>query len=1236
MRNLFFAFFFIFLNCRVSAASENRDLNHREGFNPKSINTAITGNQVQTFSLPQLGTAANFALFTSSGAIGNTAASSIIGDIGSNAGAISGFGTSSQTGGTYNNNSVTTNCAVDLLAAYNQFYAIAPTASHAAAFGGGETLNTGVYSVGGAGSVAGALTLDAQGDQNAVFIFKINGAFTTGAGTTVTLINGATANNVFWIVEGAIVMAASTSMKGTLIANNGAVSMGVSGTLEGRMLSTTGAVATYADNIYLPIFIWIGSVSNNWNTAANWFNNSVPTINNQSVVGICRPFNSPPVIPASAGIVNIGSITFGTVGGQASGVVINANSTLNVTGTIFYQSDPGSALGYTCLLSGSGILNAKSIAINSNTATAGQSYNQILSSSVNNLNISTDLTLTSTAISASVFNATFNLIGGIALLNGKIQTNNNTGNTSTFAVTSSLATTLQLSGGNALSALSTIGSNIINLKNSGVTIEYTGGAQTVYTDASLPGLTTGIIYQNIKFSGTGIKTVTSGNLNITGNFTNTLINDNADYVDFSLPAVNFTGTGQILTGGTGYGTKFYATNFSGGGADTLSTGLFSIASAGVLTLSGNTTLATGNGRITLNSDISGSASVAAIPPGSSITGIVKVQRFITGGSLTYRGYRTLSSPVTDPTSPGSTPSYNLTFLSGSGTYLSGVSGGGFDVTGNPTIYLYNESVTPNNTSLTSGNFRAITAINRSPAYNIGTIDGNFNLSVGNGIFLFFRGNNGTNPATIPNNITFTMTGALNQGQYTVNDWYTATPTSQLGITGTGTGTNYAIRGFNLVGNPYASSIDWNTMYGNGNTISGICCAANISNSIYVYNVTSKNYSIYTNTSSGSGTATGSTGGSNIIPSGQGFLVLATGTGATLIFNENAKVSTQPAITLLNAWTAPVADRHLRLQLFKDSINKDETVIIFNALASATYSEQEDGLYLQGTGQVNLSNMTSDKKAVGLNQEPFPTKPQTIGLNVIATSDGVYQLKMIDIANIPNYFDILLKDAYLKDSIDIKHNPVYSFSLLHSDTASISLKRFSLLIRPNLAYAYQLLFFGGTKTNNGAQLTWTTLNEDIYTGFEVQRSTVGGKNFITLATIMSNASGAYSYLDIKPVTGEDQYRLQQTDLNGIVTYSNVVLLLYAPTGGTIPAIGNISIYPNPVKDVINVTVTSTNSVAATYRINITATNGDMMKTFLQPQLTGQSNLSKLGPGVYIISVINNTDKTVVGTKKFIKL
>ncbi len=144
-------------------------------------------------------------------------------------------------------------CSTDLLIAYNQLKNAVPTFFPAALLGNGATLTAGVYSISSAATLNSVLTLNAQGNSNAVFIFKIQGPFSTNANSKVKLINGALACNVFWKVEGMVSMASGTSMKGTVIANNAAINMSTGDTLEGRALSTTGAVTAGGVLAYIPI-----------------------------------------------------------------------------------------------------------------------------------------------------------------------------------------------------------------------------------------------------------------------------------------------------------------------------------------------------------------------------------------------------------------------------------------------------------------------------------------------------------------------------------------------------------------------------------------------------------------------------------------------------------------------------------------------------------------------------------------------------------------------------------------------------------------------------------------------------------------------------------------------------------------------------------------------------------------------------------------------------------------------
>lgn len=200
---------------------------------------------------PNLGTAVNFVLFSTNGAVSNTGTSHLTGHVGTNNGSSTAFG---NVDGVMNDqNGVSAQCAADLLIAYNQLNATVPTFFPAPLLGNGQTLNAGVYSISSAATLNLDLILNGQGNSNAVFIFKIAGPLSTNAASKVKLINGAQACNVFWKVEGLVSMAAGSHMKGTIIANNAAINMSTGDTLEGRALSTAGAVTINGILAYKPI-----------------------------------------------------------------------------------------------------------------------------------------------------------------------------------------------------------------------------------------------------------------------------------------------------------------------------------------------------------------------------------------------------------------------------------------------------------------------------------------------------------------------------------------------------------------------------------------------------------------------------------------------------------------------------------------------------------------------------------------------------------------------------------------------------------------------------------------------------------------------------------------------------------------------------------------------------------------------------------------------------------------------
>jgi hypothetical protein len=199
---------------------------------------------------PDLGTAANFVLFSSDGAVSHTGISQITGNVGTNNGSSTGFG--NVNGSMHDADGVSAQCAADLLIAYGQLFNAIPTFFPAPLLGNGQVLVPGIYSVFGGATLNGELILDGQHQSEAVFILQIEGAFSTAAQSRVTLINGAQACQVYWKVEGLVDMATQTDMVGNIVANNAAIILNAGTNLEGRALSTTGAVTVHTIYAQIP------------------------------------------------------------------------------------------------------------------------------------------------------------------------------------------------------------------------------------------------------------------------------------------------------------------------------------------------------------------------------------------------------------------------------------------------------------------------------------------------------------------------------------------------------------------------------------------------------------------------------------------------------------------------------------------------------------------------------------------------------------------------------------------------------------------------------------------------------------------------------------------------------------------------------------------------------------------------------------------------------------------------
>jgi hypothetical protein len=196
-----------------------------------------------------LGRAGNFAVLAGS-TVTSTGASVVNGDLGVSPGtAVTGFPPGVILGTLHAGDAAAANAQLDLTIAYNDAAGRSTAPVILAGNLGGLTLTPGLYKSSTSLEISsGDLTLDAQGDSSAVFIFQMGSTFVTTSGRQVVLSGGARAGNIFWQVGSSATIGTSSVMKGNILADQ-SISLQTGATLQGRALARIAAVTLDSNRI---------------------------------------------------------------------------------------------------------------------------------------------------------------------------------------------------------------------------------------------------------------------------------------------------------------------------------------------------------------------------------------------------------------------------------------------------------------------------------------------------------------------------------------------------------------------------------------------------------------------------------------------------------------------------------------------------------------------------------------------------------------------------------------------------------------------------------------------------------------------------------------------------------------------------------------------------------------------------------------------------------------------------
>ena len=678
--------------------------------------------------------------------------------------------------------------------------------------------------------------------------------------------------------------------------------------------------------------------------------------------------------------------------------------------------------------------------------------------------------------------------------------------------------------------------------------------------------------------------------------------------------VTYNGSSQSLSN-AGTAIEFGNVTFTSGGTKTLTSGNFNLATTGVLTMGASTTL-NANGNLTLLSNASSSGTIAAIPSSSSITGNVTVQRFVTGGAVNpYRTYRMFSSP----THSGSN-TYNIAQLTDD-ILITGKAVNGFDEIGSSATSAWFYDPTAAGTAADPG-FKVFP--------NTSTP-----VLAGRGIYLLYRGDRTSNltakftaPSySPPESVVMDFTGILNQQDITVPLGYSS-----------------GISGFNLVGNPYASSIDWNAVVNSGAT------SDLEDNVVQVWNPALRQYATY------DGNGGSANNGSRYIAAGQGFFVRSKVGGGSLTFTEGHKVGNMPPFRLMsaplhieaptssaigkiassnNTNVANAPQTELRTWLKKENTPyMVESVVVFKDGKSANYIPKEDVPYLKGS-EVYMSTLTNDNQQMVINYMPAVTASTVVKLDLDPLNKAGNYILEVNYSNVPSGYLVKLTDNHLQTANFVSNGAQHNFIIDKNDPATFGANRFSVSFEAPNTLPVTYSSFTVAKVNEGVQVKWSTATETNNDRFEVERAG-DDKVFEKLKTEYAKGSGsAYSYIDRNPILGNNYYRLVQYDKDSKSSTTDPQVVNF--TGGLSNATELVSIFPNPV--VSKFTVKFNGVLKANQQtLKIVSATGQVLltKEFSKTQLlSGQDiDISGFASGVYIVEVYENGAQRV-GQMKLIK-
>ena len=771
-------------------------------------------------------------------------------------------------------------------------------------------------------------------------------------------------------------------------------------------------------------------------------------------------------------------------------------------------------------------------------------------------------------------------------------------------VTLANGTTLDLSAGDATAARSIAGALTIG-GSSTLDMDDLSAALTIGNGATVNGTLT------LGSASGGDLSVSGGDLTVNGTLT----------ANGRTVTLSGSSTAQTL-GGTVSSLSLGGLTVDNANGVTLTTG---VDLSKTLTLTSGTL--TSNGNLTLESTAGRTAAVAGAGSGTVI-GDVTMERHVgfPDDGTNNSHWRFLSSPLSVMLDDAGTAGNSDNLLSNVWTQSTGSGSNAQVSAGNATIFTYAENTNVNN-NLNEG-WSEVATLNDSP------------VSPGDGYLTYlFENNNPVGPDGFP--VTLSVTGSLPSNE---TDGTNAAPS----LTFTDDGDSDAQNGWNLVANPFAAPLDWESVVDNG--------LEQLDKTIYVWDPESGQYATYT----ADGGGTGGSGSQNrYIAPFQSFFVKAGPPPVEPPDPPTKSGALQPGMTLTSADKSAGATPSLKstppdssapritLQLRAASDSTGETTVVRYTNDAYTGKDRLDAYQLKpfrAEYALLASGMQGRDALFDLQSRPVPTVRDTLDLALDVTASGTYTLDAAALEGLPGGWKVILEHEETGARHDLGAGEAVTFdytapeskasdpsqagpaavapTVATTSDSTDALPSYRLYVGPQAALPVELASFDATADARTVSLTWRTASETNNAGFTVERRAGDTGSWVEVGTRegagTTTQPQTYRFRDASvPFAAESMtYRLRQADLDGTTTLSDTLAVsLAAPETTTLRPP-----FPNPVRQ--QATIRYTLPRAQDVTIALYDVLGRRVRTLTQDQQTAGRHeqtvdLSGLSSGAYFV-------------------